>query len=89
MINWWFTAQMAELSFPSQGYTTITHLKQERLPWISPPWRTASGPGGINGISLYLDKSRDPERVVDELKARFIGQPLRIRRQPSLERRHS
>ncbi len=37
------------------------------------------GPGGINGISLYLDKSRDPERVVDELKARFIGQPLRIR----------
>ena len=37
------------------------------------------GPGGINGISLYLDQNIDSEEMVEELKARFIDHPLRIR----------
>jgi len=37
------------------------------------------GPGPINSLSLYLEEGRDPERVVDEIKARFPDTPLQIR----------
>ncbi|MFQ5990048.1 MAG: FtsX-like permease family protein [Candidatus Methylomirabilales bacterium] len=37
------------------------------------------GPGPIHSIALYLEPGRDPETVVDELKARYGGLPLRIR----------
>ena len=37
------------------------------------------GPGPINSLSLYLEEDRDPERVVDEIKARFPDIPLQIR----------
>ena len=37
------------------------------------------GAGPINSLSLYLEEGRDPERVVDEIKARFPDIPLRIR----------
>jgi putative ABC transport system permease protein len=37
------------------------------------------GPGPINSLSLYLEENRDPERVVDEIKARFPDTPLQIR----------
>ncbi|MCH8320373.1 MAG: TOBE domain-containing protein, partial [Acidobacteria bacterium] len=37
------------------------------------------GPGPIHSLSLYLEEGRDPERVVDEIKARFPDTPLQIR----------
>ncbi|MFQ5929326.1 MAG: FtsX-like permease family protein [Acidobacteriota bacterium] len=37
------------------------------------------GPGPINSLSLYLEKGRSPERVIDEIKARFPNTPLRVR----------
>ena len=37
------------------------------------------GPGAINSLSLYLEKDRDPERVIDEIKARLPDVPLQIR----------
>ncbi len=37
------------------------------------------GPGPINSLSLYLEEGRDPEQVVDEIKARFPDTPLQIR----------
>jgi putative ABC transport system permease protein len=37
------------------------------------------GPGPINSLSLYLEEDRDPERVIDEIKARFPDTPLQIR----------
>ncbi len=37
------------------------------------------GPGPMHSIALYLEPGRDPEMVVDELKARYAGTPLRIR----------
>ncbi|MCZ6876761.1 MAG: FtsX-like permease family protein [Acidobacteria bacterium] len=37
------------------------------------------GPGSINSLSLYLEQDLDPERVIDEIKARFPDTPLQIR----------
>ncbi len=37
------------------------------------------GPGSINSLSLYLEQDLDPERVIDEIKARFPNTPLQIR----------
>jgi len=37
------------------------------------------GPGEVNSVALYLESGRDPERVVDELKAQFPKAPLLIR----------
>jgi len=37
------------------------------------------GAGPINSLSLYLEEDRDPERVIDEIKARFPDTPLQIR----------
>ncbi|MSS70008.1 MAG: FtsX-like permease family protein [Candidatus Latescibacteria bacterium] len=39
----------------------------------------AFGPGEVNNMSLYLSPGFDPERVVDELRARFAGYPLEVR----------
>ena len=37
------------------------------------------GPAPINSLSLYLEADREPEQVIDELKARFPEVPLRMR----------
>jgi putative ABC transport system permease protein len=37
------------------------------------------GPDGINSVALYLEPGRDPDRVVDELRARFREVPLVVR----------
>ena len=37
------------------------------------------GPAPINSLSLYLEDGREPEQVIDELKARFPDVPLRMR----------
>ena len=37
------------------------------------------GQAPINTLSLYLEKDREPEQVIDEIKARFPNIPLRIR----------
>jgi putative ABC transport system permease protein len=37
------------------------------------------GPAPINSLSLYLEADRDPEQVIDELRARFPEVPLRMR----------
>ena len=37
------------------------------------------GPGSIHSLSLYLEPDLDPERVIDEIKARFPNTPLQIR----------
>ncbi|MDA2934211.1 ABC transporter permease, partial [Acidobacteria bacterium AH-259-D05] len=37
------------------------------------------GPGPINTLSLYLEEDREPQQVIDEIKARFPDIPLRIR----------
>ncbi len=37
------------------------------------------GPGPIHSLALYLEPGRDPERMIDELKARYAGTPLRMR----------
>jgi putative ABC transport system permease protein len=37
------------------------------------------GPGQIQSLALYLEPGREPDRVVDELRARFGDQPLVIR----------
>lgn len=37
------------------------------------------GPGAVNSVALYLAAGHDPERVMDELKARFPEAPLLMR----------
>ena len=37
------------------------------------------GAAPINSLSLYLESDREPEQVIDELKARFPDIPLRLR----------
>lgn len=44
------------------------------------------GPGPVNNVALYLDPGLDPERVVDDLKARFSGIPLVFRSNARLRR---
>jgi len=45
------------------------------------------GPGPIHSLALYLEAGQDTERVVDELKARYAGTPLRIRSNRRLRER--
>ena len=45
------------------------------------------GPGPIHSLALYLEAGQDPERLVDELKARYAGTPLRIRSNRHLRER--
>ena len=37
------------------------------------------GTGPINSLSLYLERGRDPEKVVNEIQSRFSDRPLRVR----------
>ena len=45
---------------------------------------TVFGPGPLNSLALYLEPGRDPERMVDEIRARFRGTPLNVRSNRSL-----
>lgn len=45
------------------------------------------GPGPIHSLALYLEGGQDPEGLVDELKARYAGTPLRIRSNRHLRER--
>ena len=50
--------------------------------WVVVDMRTMDrhfGPGPIHSLALYLEPDRDPDRVIDELKARYAGAPLRMR----------
>ncbi|MEE8350304.1 MAG: FtsX-like permease family protein [Acidobacteriota bacterium] len=44
------------------------------------------GPSPINSLSLYLEPDREPDQVIDELKARFPEIPLRMRSNQHLRR---
>lgn len=46
--------------------------------------RRAFGPGGVNGVSLYLAPDVDAETVVDLVKARFADRALVVRSNRSL-----
>jgi putative ABC transport system permease protein len=37
------------------------------------------GPGAVQSLALYLEPGGDPERMVDEVRARFAGAPLVVR----------
>lgn len=45
---------------------------------------TIYGPGPLNSIALYLEPGRDPERVIDEIRAALPAAPLNLRSNRSL-----
>ena len=45
------------------------------------------GPGNVSNLALYLQPGMDAERVVDELRSRFAGEPLRFRSNRDLRER--
>jgi putative ABC transport system permease protein len=43
------------------------------------------GSGPVNSMALYLEPGRDPERAIDEIRARLPGVPLNLRSNRSLK----